>query len=121
MAEKYVYHDFNYANYFERFSDSCGWFKANLTTIPRVLGSTEQRSLAGKCLKAINREVKHYRKTTPRGVRSKASDDLFTRLAMCLNYLENVSGRCLPIEADHDEEEGASGDSKCKGVKRDGA
>ncbi|KAL2847361.1 hypothetical protein BJX68DRAFT_268228 [Aspergillus pseudodeflectus] len=97
MAEKYGYHDFTYANYFERFIDCCGWVKASLTSIPRELGS-EQTSLAGECLRGINREVKYYCKTTPRGVRSEARDDLFTRFAMVMNYLENTCGRRLPVE-----------------------
>jgi hypothetical protein len=100
MAEKYGYHDFTYANWFERFIDCCGWAKATWTEFPRELVDPKQISLVGECMGAINREVKYYCKTTPRGVQSELREDLFSRFAMCLNFLENVTGRRIAVEAD---------------------
>ncbi|KAL3451561.1 hypothetical protein BJX65DRAFT_304152 [Aspergillus insuetus] len=105
MAEKYGYHDFTYANWFERFIDCCGWAKATWTEFPRELGDPKQISLVGECMGAINREVKYYCKTNSRGVRSELREDLFSRFAMCLNFLENVTGRRIAVEADVVEDE----------------
>ncbi|KAJ0416353.1 hypothetical protein BJY00DRAFT_317004 [Aspergillus carlsbadensis] len=122
MAEKYGYHDFNYANVFDRFIDCCVFFKEGFTVLPRELGDPKQMGLVGECIRAINREVKYYCRTTTRGLQSEARTDLFSRYAMCLNFLENVYGRRMPVDddvvqgedKDQDEEEEEEEDENVK-------
>jgi len=73
--------------------------EATRTDYPEYL-RWEQYLRTSDCVRRVHGEVRHYCTTTPFGVPSEARDELFGRFALCLNFMENVSGLRWDVDED---------------------